>query len=121
MSFVPCHIRGLAQTVPIVYMVFMAVVRFLRELGAFPANYYGQVRRFVPRLLREIHFEGRGYGLIQPFQQPERVIGFFNAYREGQLGDAKSFARYCSAISELGQEPLPKVGCAHAECAGGKA
>src|SRR5262249_6637035 len=24
------------------------------------------------------------YGLIQPFQQPERVIVFFNAYREGQ-------------------------------------
>jgi hypothetical protein len=23
-------------------------------------------------------------GLIQPFQQPERLIGFFNAYREGQ-------------------------------------
>lgn len=23
-------------------------------------------------------------GLIQPFQQPERVIGFFNSYREGQ-------------------------------------
>jgi hypothetical protein len=23
-------------------------------------------------------------GLIQPFQRPERVIGFFNAYREGQ-------------------------------------
>jgi len=23
-------------------------------------------------------------GLIQPFQQPERVIGFFNAYRSGQ-------------------------------------
>jgi hypothetical protein len=23
-------------------------------------------------------------GLIQPCQQPERVIGFFNAYREGQ-------------------------------------
>jgi len=23
-------------------------------------------------------------GLIQPFQQPERVIGFFNTYREGQ-------------------------------------
>src|SRR5205085_9948515 len=22
-------------------------------------------------------------GLIQPFQQPERVLGFFNAYREG--------------------------------------
>jgi hypothetical protein len=23
-------------------------------------------------------------GLIQPFQQPERVIGFFNTYRHGQ-------------------------------------
>lgn len=23
-------------------------------------------------------------GLIQPFQQPERVLGFFNAYRDGQ-------------------------------------
>src|SRR5260370_8317219 len=23
-------------------------------------------------------------GLIQPFQQPERVLGFFNAYREGK-------------------------------------
>jgi hypothetical protein len=26
-------------------------------------------------------------GLIQPFQQPERVIGFFNAYREGLRRD----------------------------------
>src|SRR5215510_7715845 len=24
-------------------------------------------------------------GLIQPFQQPERVVGFFNSYREHQL------------------------------------
>jgi len=23
-------------------------------------------------------------GVIQPFQQPERVLGFFNAYREGR-------------------------------------
>lgn len=23
-------------------------------------------------------------GLIQPFQQPERVLGFFNAYRDGK-------------------------------------
>lgn len=23
-------------------------------------------------------------GLIQPFQQPERVIGFFNTYRDGK-------------------------------------
>jgi hypothetical protein len=31
-------------------------------------------------------------GLIQPFQQPERVIGFFKAYREGQRGDSQSSA-----------------------------
>src|SRR5215207_1084426 len=35
-----------------------------------------------------IHFAYRGFdrilinGLIQPFQQPERVVGFFNTYRE---------------------------------------
>lgn len=29
-------------------------------------------------------------GLIQPFQQPQRVIGFFNAYREGQRVTRKS-------------------------------
>jgi hypothetical protein len=35
-------------------------------------------------------------GLIQPFQQPERVIGFFNSYRQGrrvtrnELGDLPS-------------------------------
>jgi hypothetical protein len=23
-------------------------------------------------------------GLIQPFQQPERVVGFFNSYRQGR-------------------------------------
>ena len=28
-------------------------------------------------------------GLIQPFQQPERVIGFFNAYRAGASGGVK--------------------------------
>jgi hypothetical protein len=30
-------------------------------------------------------------GLIQPFQQSERVIGFFNSYREGRHD--KAFAR----------------------------
>ena len=35
-------------------------------------------------------------GLIQPFQQPKRVVGFFSAYREGErvtrkrLGDTIS-------------------------------
>ena len=32
--------------------------------------------RCFDRLLRN--------GLIQPFQQPERVIGFFNTYRDGK-------------------------------------
>jgi hypothetical protein len=33
-------------------------------------------------------------GLIQPFQQPERVIGFFNAYR-----NAERVTRNCLRIS----------------------
>ena len=41
-------------------------------------------------------------GLIQPFQQPERVLGFFNAYRDGQrakvghLGYLSSFGQTTS-------------------------
>ena len=49
-------------------------------------------------------------GLIQPFQQPERVIGFFNAYRERRAGYSQPSTRYRPAISELGQEPLPEMG-----------
>jgi hypothetical protein len=39
-------------------------------------------------------------GLIQPFQQPERVLGgFFNMYREGKARVGRLFARaqtYCN-------------------------
>ena len=49
-------------------------------------------------------------GLIQPFQQPERVIGFFKCLSSGRAGDAKPSRRYLPAISELGQEPLPPPG-----------
>jgi hypothetical protein len=38
-------------------------------------------------------------GLIQPFQQPERVVGFFNTYR--RPGDPTSVARYLRALSEV--------------------
>ena len=48
-------------------------------------------------------------GLIQPFQQPERVIGFFNTYREGKAGDTRSSPRDCRPIQELGDEPVPEV------------
>jgi hypothetical protein len=52
-------------------------------------------------------------GLIQPFQQPERVIGFFNSYRQGrrvtrnELGDiAEQYRNWV----KLGNEPIAKVG-----------
>ena len=51
--------------------------------------------------------------LIQPFQQPERVIGFFNAYRDGQRVTRQPAARYRRAISELGKEPGQEMGFAH--------
>ena len=46
--------------------------------------------------------------LIQPFQEPERVIGFFNAYRNAARVNSQLSARYRPAISELAQEPLAK-------------
>ena len=45
---------------------------------------------FVEHHNNSIEFEYRCFdqlllnGLIQPFQQPERVLGFFNTYREGK-------------------------------------
>ena len=60
-------------------------------------------------------------GLIQPFQQPERVIGFFNAYREGQRVTRNLLRDIAQAISELAQKPLPEMGRAHCGCARGKA
>jgi hypothetical protein len=60
-------------------------------------------------------------GLIQPFQQPERVIGFFNAYRNGERVTRNLLRDIAQKVSELGQEPLPKMGCAHSGCTCGKA
>ena len=33
-------------------------------------------------------------GLIQPFQQPERVVGFFSTYRQNLSGDTVHLARH---------------------------
>ena len=48
-------------------------------------------------------------GLIQPFQQPERVLGFFNAYREGKRvtkrvlsGIADQFQNLCRTDAKNG-------------------
>ena len=49
-------------------------------------------------------------GLIQPFQQPERVIGFFNSYRRQYPVRPGRTARCCHAVSELGHEPLARSG-----------
>ena len=52
-------------------------------------------------------------GLIQPFQQPERVIGFFNAYRQGErvtrkrLGDiASNFRTGSRTVARNGARPF---------------
>jgi hypothetical protein len=52
-------------------------------------------------------------GLIQPFQQPERVIGFFNTYREGkrvtrnELGDiAEQYKNWVTSRSEKWNAPV---------------
>ena len=58
-------------------------------------------------------------GLIQPFQQPERVIGFFNAYR-----NAERVTRNC--LRDIAQQfqnwlkPLPEMGCPCAGCTAGE-
>src|SRR5438105_2631892 len=52
-------------------------------------------------------------GLIQPFQQPERVLGFFNAYREGTrvtraclTGIADQFQNWVKNRSEKWGTPI---------------
>jgi hypothetical protein len=45
-------------------------------------------------------------GLIQPFQQPERVIGFFNAYREGQRVTRNLLGDIAQQFQNWREEPL---------------
>ena len=47
-------------------------------------------------------------GLIQPFQQPERVLGFFNAYRDGRR---KMMSPICdkSAANEIQESDVSRV------------
>ena len=41
-------------------------------------------------------------GLIQPFQQPERVVGFFNTYRQLYPVTREHTARHRRSVSTLG-------------------
>ena len=59
-------------------------------------------------------------GLIQPFQQPERVIGFFNAYREGQRVTRNLLGDIAQQFQNWREEPLSEMGRADPGCARGK-
>ncbi len=59
-------------------------------------------------------------GLIQPFQQPERVLGFFNAYREGKRVTRKVLTEIADQF-QLGEEPIREMGRSHRGSARGKA
>ena len=60
-------------------------------------------------------------GLIQPFQQPERVIGFFNAYRESLRVTRKLLGDIAQQFQNWLKKPLPEMGRADPGCARGKA
>ena len=65
-------------------------------------------------------------GLIQPFQQPERVLGFFNAYRNGTrvtrsylTGIADQFQNWVTNRSENGALRFRGISKAAATMPGG--
>ena len=49
-------------------------------------------------------------GLIQPFQQPERVLGFFNAYREGKRVTRRALTGDRRSVPALAEESIPEMG-----------
>ena len=86
--------------------------------------YHERLRR-ASRIKNSIQFGYRCFdrlllnGLIQPFQQPERVLGFFNAYREGKRVTRRTLTGDCGSVSELVEEPIRKMGRAGSGGAGG--
>jgi len=52
-------------------------------------------------------------GLIQPFQQPERVIGFFNTYPGWKAGNPSDPHRDCRPVSPLGYQSCGEMGGTH--------
>ena len=56
---------------------------------------------------------------IQPFQQPERVLGFFNTYREGKRVTKRVLTQIADQFQNWLTNPVPEVGCGGSRCAGG--
>ena len=50
-------------------------------------------------------------GLIQPFQQPERVLGFFNTYRDGKRVTRRTLTEIADQL--LAEEPIREMGRSH--------
>ena len=48
-------------------------------------------------------------GLIQPFQQPERVIGFFSTYRQLYPVSRKMLTDIADQFQQLGEEPVREM------------
>ena len=48
--------------------------------------------------------------LIQPFQQPERVVGFFNTYRGQYPVSRDALREIATQFQILGDQPVPELG-----------
>lgn len=57
-------------------------------------------------------------GLIQPFQQPERVVGFFQHVPPAVPGQQGGPPRHCHPVPALGHGARPAVGCPDCRRAG---
>ena len=57
--------------------------------------------------------------MIQPFQQPERVLGFFNAYREGKRVTKKLLSGIADQFQDFVQNQSGKWGAPILEPADG--
>ena len=76
----------------------------------------GAMNAFVEHHKNSIQFGYRCFdrlllnGLIQPFQQPERVLGFFNTYRDGKRVTRRTLTEIADSVPVLAEEPLREVG-----------
>ena len=61
------------------------------------------------------------HGLIQPFQQPERVIGFFNAYRQAERVTRNRLRDIAQQFQNWVKNRCEKWGGAHSGRTSGKA
>jgi len=55
-------------------------------------------------------------GLIQPFQQPDRVLGFFKRLSRWETSDQEDTDGDCRSVSELVEEPNREMGRSASGC-----